>query len=301
MKKIHKSVLRSSLVMLSLLALTVVGSSVAQAQECIARGKSVMVRAEGITEAVGSIELRCSEPMGVLGFGSPDLLEITVELNTRITNRIMDDRKIVPMELAYTVSGPGGVMPVNFSAPIGMVDGTDAEAATLSEDGTTITWKILSNTLNLGSANSAGFQVTIDGIKANASAVGDGEDVTAVVSVGGGVVHSGSLRLAAVTTGLKVKVEGADVRQCEADDTEGGTATITIQEAGFASSIVGTNEFVVSFIGIPEGVTVRVPKTVTAGQTLKVDPPLTSEMAGAFGLDVARDYEGERCHHRRRR
>ena len=88
MKKIHKSVLRSSLVMLSLLALTVAGSSVAQAQECIARGKSVMVRAEGITEAVGTIDLRCSEPMGVLGFGSPDVLEITVELNTSITSVI---------------------------------------------------------------------------------------------------------------------------------------------------------------------------------------------------------------------
>ena len=96
MKKIHKSVLRSSLVMLSLLALTVAGSSVAQAQECIARGKSVMVRAEGITEAVGTIDLRCSEPMGVLGFGSPEMLEITVELNTSITNLIMDDRTIVP-------------------------------------------------------------------------------------------------------------------------------------------------------------------------------------------------------------
>ena len=108
--------------------------------------------------------------------------------------------------------------------------------------------------------NDTGFQVTIGGIKANASTVGDGEDVTAVVSVGGGVVHSGSLKIADVTTGLKVKVEGADVLQCEADDTEGATATITIQEAGFASSIVDTNEFVVSFIGIPEGVTVRVPK-----------------------------------------
>ena len=65
MKKIHKSVLRSSLVMLSLLALTVAGSGVAQAQECIARaGKSVMVRAEGITETVGTIDLRCSEPDG---------------------------------------------------------------------------------------------------------------------------------------------------------------------------------------------------------------------------------------------
>ena len=70
MKKTHKAVL-STLAMLCLL-FTVAGSGVAQAQECIARGKSVTVRAEGITEAVGSIELRCSEPMGVLGFGSPD-------------------------------------------------------------------------------------------------------------------------------------------------------------------------------------------------------------------------------------
>ena len=85
--------------MLSLLALAVVSSGVAQAQECIARGKSAMVRAEGITEAVGSIDLRCAEPMGVLGFGSPEMLEITVELNTSITNLIMDDRKIVPSNL----------------------------------------------------------------------------------------------------------------------------------------------------------------------------------------------------------
>ena len=281
MKKIHKSVLRSSLVMLSLLALTVAGSGVAQAQECIARGKSVMVRAEGITEAVGTIELRCSEPMGVLGFGSPEMLEITVELNTRITNRIMDDRKIVPEELDYTDVTGNGVNAESFSAP----QGADVEAATLSEDGTTITWKILSTNLNLGDDDDTGFQATIGGIKANASAVGDGEDVTAVVSVGGGVVHSGSLKLADVTTGLVVKVEGADVLQCEADDTEGGTATITIQEAGFAGSIVDMNEFVVSFIGIPEGVTVKVPKMEAASTNPEQgEADLTPEMAGAFGL-----------------
>ena len=58
MTKTHKAVLRSSLVMLSLLALAVVSSGVAQAQECIARATSVgMARAEGITEAVGTIEL----------------------------------------------------------------------------------------------------------------------------------------------------------------------------------------------------------------------------------------------------
>ena len=85
MTKTYKAVLRGSLVMLSLLALAVVSSGVAQAQECIARGKSMMVRAEGITEEVGTIDLRCQEPDG-LGFGSPAVLEITVELNTRITS-----------------------------------------------------------------------------------------------------------------------------------------------------------------------------------------------------------------------
>ena len=97
------------------------------------------------------------------------------------------------------------------------------------------------------------------------------------MSVGGGVVHSGSLKIADVTTGLKVKVEGADVLQCEAGDTEGATATITIQEAGFASSIVDTNKFVVSFIGIPEGVTVRVPKMEEAELTLTPDQGIRAE------------------------
>ena len=85
-----------------------------------------------------------------------------------------------------------------LSMPTAATDDADAEKAvapaTLSEDGTTITWKILSENLNLGMDNGArtGFQVTIGGIKANASTVGDGQDVTAVVSVGGSVVHDGS-------------------------------------------------------------------------------------------------------------
>ena len=49
--------------MLSLFAAAVAGSGVAQAQECIARAKSTgMVRAEGITEVVGDIELQCRSP-----------------------------------------------------------------------------------------------------------------------------------------------------------------------------------------------------------------------------------------------
>ena len=59
--KNYKAVLKSSLVMLVLFA--VAGSGVAQAQQCIARAqKTGMVRAEGITEVVGDIELRCRRP-----------------------------------------------------------------------------------------------------------------------------------------------------------------------------------------------------------------------------------------------
>ena len=48
MTKNHKAVLKSSLVMLSLLALAVAGSGVAQAQVCDARATSNTVRAEGL-------------------------------------------------------------------------------------------------------------------------------------------------------------------------------------------------------------------------------------------------------------
>ena len=270
MKEFQKPVWRSGLVMLSLFAAAVAGSGVAQAQECIARGTSVTARAEGITEEVGTIELRCAELTG-LGFGSPTELEITVELNTRITSVIDDDRLV--QGLTYTaLSGTG-------------VTDTDFTGAKLSEDGTTIAWEITSADVNLGGTNTTGFQVTIGGIKANASTVGDGEDVTAVVSVAGTAVHSRSLKLADVTTGLVVKVDKADTLQCETD-AESEPATITIQE-GFAISITDTNEFVVSFIGIPEGVTVKVPETEAA---LTAGGDVTAEMATAsFGLMLKSD------------
>ena len=81
--------------MLSLFAAAVAGSGVAQAQECIARAKNTgMVRAEGITEVVAEIELRCRRPEADrFGFAAdiPEELKIAVELNTRITNAIGDD------------------------------------------------------------------------------------------------------------------------------------------------------------------------------------------------------------------
>ena len=291
MTKTHKAVLKSSFVMLVLFA--VAGSGVAQAQECIARATSVMARAEGITEAVGTVELACQEPSG-LGFGSPEVLEITVELNTAITSVIDNDRLVQGLtytEIAGTVLVSGtetDITDAAFLTPL--VGGTDAAAATLSEDGTAITWKIYSATLDLGSTGDDGFQVTIGGIKANASMIGDGEDVTATVSVQGAAVHSGSLKVADVTTGLLVEVDQANILQCDTD-IESESATITIQE-GYVNSIIDENDLMVSFTGIPEGVTVivqgvvAVVDTVDIGLTLQIDPRVSGVTVDDDGRNI---------------
>ena len=93
MTKTHKAVLST----LAVLCLLFMGSGVAQAQECIAQAKGVgMVRAEGITEVVADIELRCAPSEGTsLAFDEiPGTLDIAVELNTPITNEINEMRVV---------------------------------------------------------------------------------------------------------------------------------------------------------------------------------------------------------------
>ena len=108
--KNYKAVLKSSLVMLVLFA--VAGSGVAQAQECIAQvKKSEMVRAEGITEVVGDIEVRCRRPEAAeFGFGSdiPEKIKLAVVLSTNITSEISDER-IVKLETAPLSYQSGGI------------------------------------------------------------------------------------------------------------------------------------------------------------------------------------------------
>ena len=140
----------------------------------------------------------------------------------------------------------------------------------LSDDGTTITWTI--PTTGTGSitftSNDAGETVTIGGIIANAYMVGDGNDVTAEVRVNGVMIDHSPLKLADVTTGLKIDVTAATGLQCDAS-TE--TATIMFTE-GFNSAIravpndentspgmdesAGNSVLVLNFRGIPDNVTV---------------------------------------------
>ena len=195
--------------MLSLFAAAAAGSGVAQAQSCQARAKNTgMVRAEGITEVVAEIELRCGRPEADrFGFAAdiPEELKIAVELNTRITNAIGDDA-VVKLETAPLTYESGGIDLVAHEAdsnqPITDDKFTDGE---LSDDGNAIEWtEIPADGVNLNpeTASRKGFNLVIKGLRANASALGDGEDITANVLVGGTAVHSAPLEVADVTTGL---------------------------------------------------------------------------------------------------
>ena len=155
----------------------------------------------------------------------------------------------------------------------------------LSDDGNAIEWTeipAVNVNLNPETASQKGFNLVIKGLRANASALGDGEDITATVLVGGRAVHSAPLKVADVTTGLAVTADAAELLQCA--DTNDATAAIKIQE-GFANAIMSPDDrLVVTFTGIPEGLKVMVPDIVP----LAADDPDTTadEAAASFSLDL---------------
>ena len=244
---------------------------------------------------------RCRSPEADrFGFAAdiPEELNIAVELNTRITNAIGDDA-VVKLETAPLSYESGGIdlMAHELDADAAFADSnqpitddkfTDGE---LSDDGTTIEWtEIPADGVNLNpeTASRKGFNLVIKGLRANASALGDGEDITANVLVGGTAVNSAPLKVADVTTGLQVKADAAELLRCA--DTDDATATIKIQE-GFANAIMSAasatdpdDRLVVTFTGIPEGLKVMVPDIVP----LATDDPATTadEEAASFSLDL---------------
>ena len=147
MTKTHKAVLST----LAVLCLLFMGSGVAQAQECFAFPvDATTARAEGMTEAVGSIQLQCRAKTG---FGLPDLptkAVISIKLNTQITNETVDGDGEVVMGLTYTDADGMPVDNVNdnpnedgSNPDLGdAADYTGTGKEVLSDDGTTITWTI---------------------------------------------------------------------------------------------------------------------------------------------------------------
>ena len=298
MAKIWKAVFRSSVVMLSLLAAIVLSSSVAYAQDCRARASGAnTVRAEGVTEAVGGIELSCkaTEPDDFFP-DPPETFTVSIELNTSVTNETDDD---VVMGLSYDGDEDTPGEPELGDARDYM--GEDREVL----DGNTIEWKLMYDIPGDGNTDGIMFpladgmpgSVIIGGILANASAVGDGEDVTAVVRVNGEVVHEGALKLSDVTTGLDITVTGETGLQCGVGSV---TAIVNFVE-GFASAIAaaGIDEeampmsLVLNFRGIPDGVTVMVSRVGT-GMAMEDDEsdlaPLMLDVDAAAMIDEGVEY-----------
>ena len=307
MTKNYKAVLKSSLVMLVLFA--VAGSSVAQAQVCDARSTSNTVRAEGITEVVADLKVRCRVE-GVFGLDPKDPANITVQLNTNITNSVTvadDGARNVEIADVADLDAPAGLSMVHMTAKMGgsiLVESSDAggtlnavtettfDTVTLSDDGTTLTWKLTADQINLnGTDDDTGFNLVISGIRANASSLGVGQDIVATVFVAGvsPANTSGPVKLAAVKTGLDIPVEVATGDQCADTET---TATITIKEGeGVASAINDSSRFVITFRGIPEGVTVTVPTSVESMDTPEIDAEENGVPVAAvtdtFGIKLA--------------
>ena len=67
-----------------------------------------------------------------------------------------------------------------------------------------------------------GFNLVISGIRANASIVGDGEDIMVNVLVGEERVNTAPLKVADVTTGLAVKADAVEGLQCSDADADSG-------------------------------------------------------------------------------
>ena len=263
MSKIRKSFLRGSAMMLAVMALS---SGVAQAQECFAfQSSPTTVRAEGMTEMMGGVLLQCRHRTGFGVAPLPAEFTVSVKLNTHITNETNDDGQV--MGLTYTEGSPS--IPGNTEIWTG-------EDKQVLSGGDTIEWTIDTGATptdgEIGFPDTeAGGSITIGGIMANASAVGDGNDVTAEIRVNGVMVEHSPIKLADVTTGLEIEVTSATGLQCSvASGSTAVVATVFFKE-GFNDAIKlveddtttadvdesdRSSALVLSLSGVPDGVTV---------------------------------------------
>ena len=290
MTKTYKAVLST----LAALCLLFMGSGVAQAQECFAfQTGATKVRAEGMTEAVGSIQLQCRSLETTFGqqpIGDEAIISIT--LNTQITNKLDEDGEVV-MDLTYTNAAGN---PINgASGELGMAeDYTGDDKEVLSDGGTTITWTIpteasVDGRIDFTAGDMTGTAVTIGGILADASTVGDGNAVTAEVRVNGVMIDHSPIKLADVTTGLDIDVTAATGLQCEAPSV---VATLMFTE-GFSSAInAAMDELVLNFRGIPDGVTVTA-SLMGTGEAMEDDGTDLAPLNLVTGDDAGADEDGE--------
>ena len=315
--------LKFSILAIALLALAA-GS--AQAQECVAGVGSANARAEGETEMIGKVTVKCrglaargADDALTLGTSAPKKLEISVTLNTDVTNDRGNNDMIASMATAPGY-GDSNVMlsavtlnadqtPTTTAIALDGASDTDPDPfsdGAVSDDLRTITWKVLDTDTTADGiqglenwqiggdvdgtvdADITGFEFTITGLRADASGVGDGGEVTAEVKVNGSTVGAGPMTAASVSNGLDPVVKAAKGREC--DDADGIMARVTIRE-GNKNSFNQMDSFLLTFRNIPEGVTVMVPVTVG----LEDDQPNTNidETDGSFIVNLVEGRAGD--------
>ena len=166
------------------------------------------VRAEGMTEEIGGIELRCvpSEDTGSL-FAITDFT-LSITLNTPITSSPADLDYVDAKQLLDTgATGGTDILDSVFE----LADGGEGPMIDEDEDPNTIVWKELRGVeLGLGVGGN-GFNVVIAGIRANAYMVGDDGEISAQLTVNTKSVSPGAFDVSDVKTGLVVKVDDANV------------------------------------------------------------------------------------------
>ena len=251
-----------------LLAVITVSSSPAWAQVCQVTANDNDVRAEGITEVVGTITLEC-----VIESGAPftvdatDDVEISIQLNTDITNATSSTGTVSTTgdaatdDLATADYSMGGiaVFATDQGGSTALTAATEFDDFVLSRDGTELTLEVTGAQANLTTAGQ-GFDLMVAGIRANASAVGHGEDVMATVSVNGVVARRSPTKVSDVITGLEVEVARQNGLQCEVPES-GDMATITIKE-GFNRALQNMTNLVLTFSDVPDGAMVLVEEEI---------------------------------------
>ena len=299
-----------------LLAVMTVSSSPAWAQNCFARVETpTTARAEGLKEMAGRLDIFCTIPAAAdanndpFASAVPPKVKIEVRLNTPITNDTSGDDRVVGDLTLRSADASGTTIPsIDHATPV--ADATTETAAyvlgqaggELSSDGYTITWEadtdddsILGETAPFNLAAGTGFYLTISGILVDASARGHDNDVTAMVTVNGTPTSNTPRVMSEVLNGLMLKVGDMMGYQCQKSTK---MVTLTIMEGkGFSSSIKSANAtatpaveadvLTVSFRGIPDGVTVMVPQSVSMDDdTIPTGGSRPTDDDGYFNLDI---------------
>ena len=265
----------------------------------------------GVTEIIGDIVLKCTPPTGEAGGlfrNVPEKIDISVRLNAPITNDVNTAGVVMVSgddEMPGYSDGDLVLMAVELDDAMGAPDVNSPIADSvfgdgkLSDDDLTIEWKDVvtgidgADGLNLDGPTEFGFQLTLMGIRADAASLGNGEKITAIVSVEGAPVHNTPREAASVKSALVLMDAKGYNKGLQCNKTT-EKVTIKIREGDlkkpFKAGFMEEDSFVITLSDIPEGVTVTVPSkagepAVAVVADADAVPPVVGVDA-SFGLEL---------------